>query len=172
MRSRLRRGVACSAEVLRYSHMCLASSGRGRRTTVDIWQILHGHAVGLSVHDAVAFDGKLLQSSERTARTSASRQDHSAVGAPSANRRMLDRQSHTSTPNAPCASAVPHGRRPRRPPGPARPWPIDDDRHRNTATTTVFSNSASTCTLTSRRMEVVTMAVSVVANVAEHPIAR
>jgi hypothetical protein len=43
----------------------------------------------------------------------------------------------------------------------------------STATTTVFINRASTlCTLTSRRMELLTTVVSVAPNVAEHPIAR
>jgi hypothetical protein len=42
-----------------------------------------------------------------------------------------------------------------------------------TATTTVFINRPSTlCTLTSRRIEVLTMVVSVVPNVAEQPMAR
>ena len=42
-----------------------------------------------------------------------------------------------------------------------------------TATTTVFINRPSTlCTLTSRRIDVLTMVVSVVPNVAEQPMAR
>ena len=42
----------------------------------------------------------------------------------------------------------------------------------NTATTTVFiSNPSTLCTLTTRRMELLTTVVSVAPNVAEHPIA-
>jgi hypothetical protein len=43
----------------------------------------------------------------------------------------------------------------------------------NTATTTVFIRSPSTlCTLTIRRIELLTTVVSVVPNVAEHPMAK